>query len=55
MLMIIAMHKADRLNLAVSAASIIAKVIRDKKYRIFKSNFTIYGSGYPLIKKLCIS
>ena len=48
---VIAMHKADRLNLAVSAASIIAKVIRDREIQILQENYQNIGSGYPSDKK----
>ena len=48
---IIAMHKADRINPAVSAASIIAKVIRDREIQILEESFQNIGSGYPSDKK----
>lgn len=48
---IIAMHKADRINPAVSAASIIAKVTRDREIQILEENFQNIGSGYPSDKK----
>ena len=48
---IIAMHKADRINPAVSAASIIAKVIRDREIQMLEENFQNIGSGYPSDKK----
>ena len=48
---VIAMHKADRINPAVSAASIIAKVTRDKEIQILEENFQNIGSGYPSDKK----
>lgn len=48
---IIAMHKADRMNPAVSAASIIAKVTRDREIQILEENFQNIGSGYPSDKK----
>ena len=48
---IIAMHKADRINPAVSAASIIAKVIRDREIEMLEENFQNIGSGYPSDKK----
>jgi ribonuclease HII len=48
---VIAMHKADRINPAVSAASIIAKVIRDREIQILEENFQNIGSGYPSDKK----
>jgi ribonuclease HII len=48
---IIAMHKADKINLVVSAASIIAKVIRDREIQILEEIFQNVGSGYPSDKK----
>jgi ribonuclease HII len=48
---IIAMHKADRLNPVVSAASIIAKVTRDREIQILEEIFQNIGSGYPSDKK----
>jgi len=48
---VIAMHKADRINPAVSAASIIAKVIRDREIQMLEENFQNIGSGYPSDKK----
>ena len=48
---IIAMHKADRLNPIVSAASIIAKVTRDREIQILEEIFRNIGSGYPSDKK----
>ena len=48
---IIAMHKADRLNPIVSAASIIAKVTRDREIQILEEIFQNIGSGYPSDKK----
>ena len=48
---IIAMHKADRLNPIVSAASIIAKVTRDREIEILEEIFQNIGSGYPSDKK----
>src|SRR5574339_5684 len=46
---IFAMHKADILNIAVSAASIIAKVIRDTEIENLQEQFhnINIGSGYP--------
>jgi ribonuclease HII len=48
---VIAMHKADRINPAVSAASIIAKVTRDREIQILEESFQNIGSGYPSDKK----
>lgn len=48
---IIVMHKADILNIVVSAASIIAKVIRDKEIELIQREFEKIGSGYPSDKK----
>jgi ribonuclease HII len=48
---IIAMHKADRINPVVSAASIIAKVTRDREIQILEETFQNIGSGYPSDKK----
>ena len=48
---VIAMHKADRINPVVSAASIIAKVTRDREIQILEEIFQNIGSGYPSDKK----
>lgn len=48
---VIAMHKADKINPVVSAASIIAKVIRDREIQILEEIFQNVGSGYPSDKK----
>jgi ribonuclease HII len=48
---IIAMHKADKINPVVSAASIIAKVTRDREIQILEEIFQNIGSGYPSDKK----
>lgn len=48
---LIVMHKADILNIVVSAASIIAKVIRDKEIEMIQREFEKIGSGYPSDKK----
>jgi ribonuclease HII len=48
---IIAMHKADRIHPVVSAASIIAKVTRDREIQILEEIFQNIGSGYPSDKK----
>jgi ribonuclease HII len=42
-----AMHHADSLNLVVSAASIIAKIIRDKEIEKIRKVHHNIGSGYP--------
>ncbi len=44
---IIAEHKADENRPSVSAASIIAKVRRDKRIEELKEEFGEIGSGYP--------
>jgi ribonuclease HII len=44
---IISMHRADRLNLIVAAASIIAKVVRDNEVEKLRVRFGNLGSGYP--------
>jgi len=44
-------EEADILNTVVSAASIIAKVIRDKEIEMIKREFEKIGSGYPSDKK----
>jgi ribonuclease HII len=40
-------HFADRNYVSVSAASIIAKVIRDQEVKKIESKYGIIGSGYP--------
>jgi len=45
--MLSASHKADKRNVLVSAASIIAKVTRDKAIERLKSIHGDFGSGYP--------
>lgn len=45
--MIFSLHHADGANTAVSAASIIAKVIRDEEIRKIRSQYNEIGSGYP--------
>lgn len=45
------MHHADRLNIAVSGASIIAKVIRDSEISKIRIKYGDVGSGYPSDKK----
>jgi ribonuclease HII len=43
---IISKHKADRLFPVVSAASIIAKVTRDRDVAVLREKFGDFGSGY---------
>ena len=45
------MHHADRLNVVVSGASIIAKVIRDSEISKIRLKYGDVGSGYPSDKK----
>ncbi|MDW0184953.1 MAG: ribonuclease HII [Nitrososphaeraceae archaeon] len=45
------MHHADRLNVVVSGASIIAKVIRDSEISKIRLKYGDLGSGYPSDKK----
>ena len=45
------MHHADQLNLVVSAASIIAKIIRDNEIQAIRSIHHAIGSGYPSDEK----
>ncbi len=44
---IIAEHKADQKYVAVSIASIVAKVLRDRHIRELSKSFGEIGSGYP--------
>jgi ribonuclease HII len=44
---IVSEHKADRNYVAVSAASIIAKVERDKEISLLAQVYGDFGSGYP--------
>lgn len=44
---IVSEHKADRNYVAVSAASIIAKVERDKEISLLAEVYGDFGSGYP--------
>ncbi len=44
---IISKHKADRMFPVVSAASIVAKVIRDGLIKDLEKEFGMIGSGYP--------
>ncbi len=48
---IVSMHHADRLNVVVSGASIIAKVIRDSEISKIRVQYGDIGSGYPSDKK----
>ncbi len=48
---IFSLHHADRSNTAVSAASIIAKVIRDEEIHKIRSRYNEIGSGYPSDKR----
>ena len=44
---IVARHKADRDYVVVSAASIIAKVERDRAVEVLRGDHGDFGSGYP--------
>ncbi len=44
-------HKADRLYPVVSAASIVAKVERDREIDALRRRYGDFGSGYPSDKK----
>lgn len=44
---VICSHKADTIYPVVSAASIIAKVLRDREIENLKSRYGDFGSGYP--------
>ena len=48
---IISKHKADKIYPIVSAASIIAKVERDKEIAALKDEYGDFGSGYPTDQK----
>ena len=48
---LVSMHHADRLNVVVSGASIIAKVIRDSEISKIRLKYGDVGSGYPSDKK----
>jgi len=48
---LISMHHADKLNVVVSGASIIAKVIRDSEITKIRAKYGDIGSGYPSDKK----
>jgi ribonuclease HII len=45
------MHHADRINVAVSAASILAKVTRDGSIQKIRRRYRSVGSGYPSDEK----
>jgi ribonuclease HII len=45
------MHHADELNLVVSAASIIAKIVRDNEIQTIRKIHHAIGSGYPCDEK----
>jgi len=44
---IVARHKADRDYMVVSAASVVAKVERDRAVETLRGNHGDFGSGYP--------
>ena len=48
---ILSLHHADGASTAVSAASIVAKVIRDEEIRKIRSQHNEIGSGYPSDRK----
>ena len=48
---ILSLHHADGENTAVSAASIVAKVIRDEEIRKIRLQHSEIGSGYPSDRK----
>ena len=41
------MHHADAINVVVSAASIIAKITRDREIQNIRNRYRSIGSGYP--------
>jgi ribonuclease HII len=45
------MHHADRINTVVSAASIVAKITRDKEIEKIRKTHSNIGSGYPCDNK----
>ena len=51
---IISRHKADKIFPVVSAASIIAKVERDREIAALKATFGDFGSGYLTDKKTMV-
>ncbi len=44
---VVAMHKADVRRVEVASASIVAKVLRDKRIEEIKKELGDFGSGYP--------
>lgn len=48
---LVSMHHADSLNVVVSGASIIAKVIRDSEISKIRVQYGEIGSGYPSDRK----
>jgi ribonuclease HII len=48
---IYSMHHADRINVVVSAASILAKIRRDLELQKIKKRYCDIGSGYPSDEK----
>ncbi len=44
---VVAMHKADVKRVEVASASIVAKVLRDKRIEEIKKELGDFGSGYP--------
>ena len=48
---LISMHHADKLNVVVSGASIIAKVTRDSEITKIRVKYGDIGSGYPSDKR----
>jgi ribonuclease HII len=48
---LVSMHHADRLNVVVSGASIIAKVMRDSEISKIRIKYGDVGSGYPSDKR----
>lgn len=48
---LVVMHKADAENVVVGAASILAKVTRDREIEKLKKKYGDFGSGYPSQEK----
>ncbi len=44
---VLSCHKADRDNVVVSAASVVAKVVRDREVESLRGVHGDFGSGYP--------